>query len=515
MPQKRSNSIQNVTMGVGFALSLIIYQAANAQPTVFEQNHCVNSGQKPYPLSNFLAPFEKELASKSGVYVLEQGAEAMMSRAWLTERAEKTIDIQYFIFSMDNVGLIATDYLVKAAKRGVKVRVLVDDIMLEADGEELTFLAAHENIEIRVYNPNANLGKNIVQKLGNLVFDFHGFNQRMHNKVFIVDNQLAITGGRNIADEYFGFDHEFNFRDRDVFLAGQVVNTIKKSFDDFWNYELSVPVEDIVGQKNDQEKPDYQPLHNYACDSANFHPEIQREIANVPKTFERLYREGKFLWLDNVEYLSDEPGKNDRSTFLGGGSPTQKRLAELAKSAKKTVYIQSPYLVTTEQDRALLKRLVDKGVDIKILTNSLASNDNLEAFSGYQRDREALLETGVALYEFRPDAKIRQKVMTEHMYKKLKHTPIFTLHAKSMTIDGKTAVIGTYNFDPRSANLNTESITVVSSKAITQSMDKSFTEEIQPENAWRITKEFNPDDKEPLIKRLRVKIREIVPKDIL
>lgn len=513
--QKRRNPIQNLTKSAGLALSLIISQAATAQPAVMEQSHCVNSGQEPKPLSHHLTPFKQKLASKTGVYVLEQGAEAMMSRAWLTERAEKTIDIQYFIFSVDNVGVIATDYLVKAAERGVKVRVLVDDIMLEADGEELIFLAAHENIEIKIYNPNANLGKNIVQKLGNLAFDFHGFNQRMHNKVFIVDNQLAITGGRNIADEYFGFDHEFNFRDRDVFLAGQVVNTIKKSFDDFWHYELSVPVEDIVGQKSGQEKPDYLPLHTYACDSANFHPEIQREIANVPKTFERLYQEGRFLWLDDVEYLSDEPGKNDRSTFLGGGSPTQKRLAELAKTAKDTLYIQSPYLVTTEQDRALLKHLVDKGVDIKILTNSLASNDNLEAFSGYQRDREALLETGVGLYEFRPDAKIRQKVMTEHMYKKLKHTPIFTLHAKSMTIDGKTAVIGTYNFDPRSANLNTESITVIPSTTITQLMNNSFSEEIKPENAWRITQDFNPDDKEPMIKRLRVLLRTVVPKDIL
>ncbi|WP_104040698.1 phospholipase D family protein [Vibrio hyugaensis] len=515
MTERKTNSIQISIASVGLALSFIIPQVTTAKPIVLEQSHCVSSGQKPSPLSHYLDAFEQELASKTGVYVLEQGAEAMMSRAWLTERAEKSIDIQYFIFSVDNVGLIATDYLVKAAERGVKVRVLVDDIMLEADGEELVFLAAHENIEIKVYNPNANLGKNIMQKLGNLVFDFHSFNQRMHNKVFVVDNQLAITGGRNIADEYFGFDHEFNFRDRDVFLAGKVVTNINQSFEEFWNYELSVPVEEIVSQKSNQEKPDYKPLHDYACDSENFHPEIQKEIANVPITFKQLYQDGKFLWLDNVEYLSDNPGKNDRSTFLGGGSPTQKRLAELAKSATETLYIQSPYLVTTEKDRALLKHLVDKGVSIKILTNSLASNDNLEAFSGYQRDREALLETGVEIYEFRPDAKIRQKVMTEHMYKKLKKTPIFTLHAKSMTIDGKIAVIGTYNFDPRSANLNTESITVVSSEAITQSMDKSFAEEIKPENAWQITKEFNPDDKEPLTKRLRVQIRRIVPKDIL
>ncbi len=201
MTERKTNSIQISIASVGLALSFIIPQVTTAKPIVLEQSHCVSSGQKPSPLSHYLDAFEQELASKTGVYVLEQGAEAMMSRAWLTERAEKSIDIQYFIFSVDNVGLIATDYLVKAAERGVKVRVLVDDIMLEADGEELVFLAAHENIEIKVYNPNANLGKNIMQKLGNLVFDFHSFNQRMHNKVFVVDNQLAITGGRNIAED--------------------------------------------------------------------------------------------------------------------------------------------------------------------------------------------------------------------------------------------------------------------------------------------------------------------------
>ena len=144
----------------------------------------------------------------------------MLTRAWLSNNAEKTIDVQYFIFSTDNIGLIAIDYLIRAADRGVKVRLLIDDLMVDTDEDTLLRLSSHKNISIKIYNPNINLGKNFSKKLYNLITDFHGFNQRMHNKTFTVDNKVSITGGRNIADEYFGYDHEYNFRDRDVLLIG-------------------------------------------------------------------------------------------------------------------------------------------------------------------------------------------------------------------------------------------------------------------------------------------------------
>ncbi|WP_070970955.1 phospholipase D-like domain-containing protein [Vibrio sonorensis] len=467
------------------------------------------------PLSKHLIPYAEQLKGKSGVYVLEQGTEAMMSRAWLTERAEKTIDIQYFIFSVDNIGLIATDYLVRAAERGVQVRVLVDDIMLEASGDELVTLTSHENIHIKVYNPNANVGKNIAQKLVTLVTDFHGLNQRMHNKIFLVDNKVAITGGRNIADEYFGFDHTYNFRDRDVLLAGEVIDSMSRSFEEYWNHEIAVSVEELIESGKDQKEPNFTPLHQYACDPENFHPEIRNEIEQVPHTFDKLIKEGKLHFVDDVEYLADQPGKNDQTTFLGGGSVTKDRLVELANQAKKSIIIQTPYLVTTKEDRKFLTALVNKGIDIRILTNSLASNDNLEAFSGYQRDRKALLATGVDIYEFRPNAKIRQRVMNEQMYKRLPSTPIFGLHSKTMTIDNDITVIGTYNLDPRSANLNTESITIIPSKGITKDVREGMLAEMEPENAWRVTKDFNPDDQVTLTKQLRVKVRRVVPKNIL
>jgi len=183
--------------------------------------------------------------------------------------------------------------------------------------------------------------------------------------------------------------------------------------------------------------------------------------------------------------------------------------------AKHSIDIQSPYLVTTELSRTLFKKAVERGVKIRILTNSLASTDNLEAFSGYQRDRKQLLETGVRIFEFRPDAACRYHVMTGALQKKLEYTPIFGLHAKSMVIDERISVIGTFNLDPRSAHLNTECITVINSEKMAKSVMKGIEEELQPENAWETTKDWNPDHKVNMKKRAGTFIRRIVPKSIL
>jgi putative cardiolipin synthase len=197
-------------------------------------------------LTSELASVAHLMEDKTGVHVLEDGAGSMVTRAWLTEYAEQTIDIQYFIFSKYNVGLIACDYLVRAADRGVKVRILVDDIMVDASVEDVLTLDSHENIDIKIYNPGVNLGKSIYSKLKTFTTEFRSANQRMHNKTFIVDGKIVITGGRNIADEYFDFDHEYNFRDRDVLLLGGVTEDINTSFTEFWESDLSVDVLTLI-----------------------------------------------------------------------------------------------------------------------------------------------------------------------------------------------------------------------------------------------------------------------------
>ena len=468
-------------------------------------------------LSEQIAPYSAQLENhKTGVYVLDQGTEAMFTRAWLSEYAQETIDVQYFIFTTDNIGLIAIDYLVRAADRGVKVRILIDDIMLNADSKELLVLNAHPNISIKIYNPLANVGKNIVQKLANLTLHFHAFNQRMHNKTFTVDNSVSITGGRNIADEYFGYDHEYNFRDRDVLLVGEAPKQIQKSFNQFWDDELSVPVTQLLKSSViSNPQPNFEKLHQYACNPINFLPEVREQIAMMPLAFSYAVNHGQVHWLENVEYISDAPGKNDGKTFLGGSGIATDRLITLIQQAKHSVTIQTPYLITTDLGKGILKALVDRGVEVKILTNSLASNDNFEAFSGYQRDRKKLLQTGVKIFEFKPDAKIRQKVMSKEMSQQLAKDPIFTLHAKSMVIDDNITVIGTFNLDPRSANLNTESITIIPSQKISQKMKATMESEMSADNAWETTLDWNPDGEVNLSKRLKVKSRLFVPKSIL
>lgn len=465
-------------------------------------------------LSKYTSPFEDEMKTSTGVYVLEQGTEAMLTRAWLSDKAEETIDVQYFIFSNDNIGIIAADYLVKAAERGVKVRLLVDDFMVEASAEELIALSSHENLEIKIYNPVSNVGKNLFKKTYQVLTNFHGVNQRMHNKTFTVDGKVSITGGRNVADEYFGYDHEYNFRDRDVLLLGGKVDDVQLSFDEFWNSELSLSIDDIVKSKNPI-KADYTDLHEYACNPENFVPSVRDMIHNLPDIFEEIKNSGELQFIKDVEYISDKPGKNASNEFLGGGGISTTRLIEIAKTANHSVVIQTPYLITTDLGKSVFKELVDKGVSVKILTNSLSSNDNLEAFSGYQRDRNKLLDTGVEVFEFKPDAKIRKKVMSEVMHNQLNKAPIFGLHAKTMVIDGETTVIGTFNVDPRSANLNTESITVIPSKEIASRVEAGMTEEMKPDNAWKVTRNFNPDHEETWFKQIMVKLRIFVPKSVL
>ena len=468
-------------------------------------------------LSKELEDVSELMQNKTGVYVLEDGGGSLVTRAWLSEYAEKTIDIQYFIFSTDNVGLIACDYLVRAADRGVKVRILVDDIMVDVGIHDILTLDSHENISIKIYNPGTNLGKNIVEKINKFKSDFMGANQRMHNKTFTVDGKVVITGGRNIADEYFDYDHEYNFRDRDVLLLGKKSGDVQKSFNQFWDSPISIPIADLVKEDGNTFKDTsrFNRLHQYACNPENFWPQVRDKIKKLPQAFKSIQSSGELVWLDSVDFVSDIPGKNDGTKGLDGGGVSTDALIKLVQQAQKSIDIQSPYLITTELGQSLFREAVNRGVKIRILTNSLASTDNMEAFSGYQRDRKKLLETGVKIFEFRPDAAERYKIMTGDLQAKLNFTPIFGLHAKSMVVDGKITVIGTFNLDPRSANLNTECVAVIHSEKVAAGVLKGMEEEFKPENSWETTYESNPDSNAGLKKRFKTWTRKVVPKEIL
>jgi phosphatidylserine/phosphatidylglycerophosphate/cardiolipin synthase-like enzyme len=385
------------------------------------------------------------------------------------------------------------------------VRILVDDIMVEAGIHELLTLDAHKNISIKIYNPGVNLGKNIFQKLAKFATDFDHANQRMHNKTFIVDGKVAITGGRNIADEYFDYDHAYNFRDRDVLLLGKSVSDMGHSFEEFWNDDISVPVTQLIKEPVNQtsDRNPFERLHQYACNPENFWPQVREEIQNLPQAFERIRTSGELVWTDDVEFISDHPGKNDGTKGLHGGGTTTNALIRLVEKAQSSIDIQSPYLITTELGEQLFQAAVQRGVRIRILTNSLASTDNLEAFAAYQKVRKKLLKAGVKIYEFRPDALERIRMETGSLQKKLNYAPIFGLHAKSMVVDGSETVIGTFNLDPRSANLNTECFALIHSKSIASSVLKGMEEEYKPENSWETTVDFNPDSQSGNLKRFK------------
>ena len=453
---------------------------------------------------------------QSGSYVLDTGAEALIARAWLADHAERTLEVQYFIWSTDNVGILAAESLLRAADRGVKVRVIVDDLLIDAPDESLLALARHPNIDIRIYNPKSSVGIPLQKRVANIATDFRGVNQRMHNKVLLIDGKVAITGGRNMADEYFDYDHEYNFRDRDVLLFGAVVSSIAASFEQFWASPLSVPVEQLydgvglmqkhveVGDAQVQEI--YRQLHAYAAAPANFAPEVRAAIDATPEAFPRLT--AQTVW-GRVEFISDRPGKNDNSFSLGGGGLTTAALARLVDAAMESVTIQSPYLVASDAAIELFRRARARGVKVRINTNSLASTDNLMAFSGYRSQRKQLLELGFQIHEFQPEP-AAQSALLAHLAAASKTQPIFGLHAKTMVVDHRVLYIGTFNFDPRSANLNTEAGAIIYDAQLARAVEQAIALDMQSGNSWDAAKD-DPDSHASFGKRSKVRLWQLLP----
>ena len=339
--------------------------------------------------------------------------------------------MQYFIWSTDNIGILASEALLRAAERGVKVRVIVDDLLIDAPPDSMLALALHPNIDIRIYNPRLNVGTSKLKKISNVATGLRSVNQRMHDKTALFDGRAGITGGRNMADEYFDYNHSYNFRDRDVLVLGPAVVDMQASFQRFWDSPQAVPVEKLLTKEMKRMTPEragqvYAGLHAYAAKSENFAPEVRQALEDLPGKFERLSRE--IIW-DEVRFLSDLPGKNSARYRFDGGGRTTAALADELKKARTSVTIQSPYLVMPTGALEIFRTLVQRGVRVRIVTNSLASTDNLQAFSGYQKQRRAILKSGVQVYEFKPDPAIRRELIER--YPKLeKQSPVFAIHAQ-------------------------------------------------------------------------------------
>jgi len=464
-----------------------------------------------------MAIIDSEIAAhpqQTGIHILDTGEQALRARAWLADHAQRSIEVQYFIWSTDNIGILATEALLRAAERGVKVRVIVVDLLIDAPDKSLLALAKHPNVDIRIYNPQHHVGTPFYKRALNVVTDFRGVNQRMHDKTFIVDGQVAITGGRNMADEYFDYDREYTFRDRDALVMGEAVKTMRANFDTFWASKLAVPVESLYDgwglmQKNvkvgDAEVQQiYRELHAYADKPENFAPAVRAAIDATPTAFERLARE--MAW-GRVEFIHDTPGKNGKRWSLGGGGKSSAALARLVSGARESIVIQSPYLVLSDNAKALFKAAIARGVKVRILTNSLASTDNMQAFSGYRSQRKSLLKMGLDIREYKPDPANRAMLLSRANPPAT--PPVFALHAKSMVVDDKIAFIGTFNFDPRSENLNTEVGVIVHHAGLAQQLQGMIETDMRPENSWSAADE--PDQYVPLTKRGQVRLWQLLP----
>jgi putative cardiolipin synthase len=453
---------------------------------------------------------------RTGVYVLDTGEEALLARAWLADSARESIEVQYFIWSTDNIGILAAEALLRAADRGVRVRVIVDDLLIDAPDKSLLALARHPNIDIRIYNPQTSVGVPLTKRLLNILTDFRGVNQRMHDKTLVVDGRVAIIGGRNMAAEYFDYNHQYNFRDRDVLLLGAAVRDVRANFENFWKSELSASVESLydglglmqrnVRVRDDEVQRIYRELHDYARSPANFAPEVRAAIAATPTAFDRLAKQ--IVWCP-VEFISDLPGKNAHRSRLDGGGRTTAALARLVEGAQGRVVIQSPYLVLSDPASELFRRVVSRGVTVRISTNSLASTDNLPAFSGYRSQRERLLAMGLQIYEYRPDPNVQRKLM-QRAAARAAGTPIFSLHAKTMVIDSKVVYIGTFNFDPRSENLNTEVGAVIHDEDLARVVEASIETDMAPGNSWDAARD-DPDKHVSLVKAVKAYLFRLLP----
>ena len=407
---------------------------------------------------------------KSGFYVLSNGLDAFVARTVLSHRAERSIDVQYFLYHNDLVGRLFTNLLLKAADRGVRVRLLVDDMYLAGKDFGTVAMDSHPNLEVRIFNPFSRSTGRTVQ----LLTRYGSVTRRMHNKSFTVDNQITILGGRNIGNEYFESDPDLAFFDLDVVAIGPVVKEVSSVFDRYWNSELAYPASVLLkGEPRTPEKIKERrdQLDKYVADhddSLYLQALRNSELANKIRK-----DQVEFRWGD-AEIVFDQPEK-----LLHDFSKTEYHLSPMLKpywhGVEKELIIFSPYFVPGKSGTAFLTELSQRGVRVRILTNSLASNDVGLVHAGYKKYRKKLLRSGVELYEF--NKKLTRKQRKEK--KGAGGSSKVGLHAKSFVFDRKQVFIGSLNLDPRSKVHNTEIGVVLKVPEIAEQMARYFAENIE------------------------------------
>jgi len=381
----------------------------------------------------------------SGFYPMNDGVDALTARLLLAQKAETSIDVQYYLIKNDIIGRVFIYSLLQAADRGVRVRLLLDDMFTSGYDVGMAALHSHPNFEIRIFNP---FHRGAAGRARSALTGFGRINRRMHNKSFTADNQITIIGGRNIADEYFGVREDAKFGDLDVMGIGPVVQEVSNMFDTYWNHETALPVPAFVQELDDPEAA----LNELRERLANSLDEIRdSKYAKAVETKYLVYLEpGKrlFEWAP-YELVVDSPDKGVKAKAEEAASITTP-LIDSIRSAERELIIISPYFVPLKSGVEGLAGLEERGIEVTVITNSLAANNQFTVHGGYAPSRKPLLEAGVEIYEVRPDADVAGTEFIDASGAKS------TLHTKAFIVDDKEVFIGSFNFDPRSGSLNTE-----------------------------------------------------------
>lgn len=456
---------------------------------------------------------------KHAVILLDRGQDSLVARLHLIHSAKKSIELQTFIFDEDDTGRLTLQALMEAAKRGVKVRVLLDQQYGLANPNLQAYLASyHSNFELRLYNPVFDEAR--TQKLefaAAIFFTFKKLNQRMHSKLLLVDDKIAIIGGRNIEDRYFDWNSVYDYRDRDLMIAGPVARDMESNFEAFWNYKKTLPaahLKDVAQRLISQGGPaDIQTLFISKPLSAR----AERMNAAVHDSDAVMGRLEKYLlWVDEIHFLADLPSKHN--DVNPGRSEASLALFDLVKNSQREIILQTPYLVMSRPARKVFRTLQRKPHSPKVLvsTNSLAATDAFPVYAlSHKYKRLYLRELNFQIHEFKPfpaDVPMDIAAMMSDTESNegvpsfgsgssgsasgappLKRAGVRVgLHAKSMVVDGRIGVVGSHNFDPRSDNFNTESLVIIPDKNFAQALAASIQHDMLPQNAWSIAPRPKP-----------------------
>jgi len=423
------------------------------------------------------------------VLMLEDGLEALLLRVHLIRNAQRSIDIQTTILANDECGRLIMCELFEAARRGVVVRLMLDHFMSARDVRWIAALTeAHPNLEIRYYRPPADhAAPPRILELANVFLRFKGSNQRMHNKLMLFDQQIGIVGGRNIDNHYYNYSTSYNFLDRDAVVIGPAVAMMAASFEEYWFYKRAIPGA-------------FERLrHREDFTIKEFQSGISALIKD--KTYLRDTFVTPFQEAHRLEFISDDPGKNQRK-WLSGGGRAVRRIREVIRSANQELVMQSPYLILNYHARRMFKKLQKNEPPPKVVvsTNSFAATDNTVAYSANYKMRSTYIEKlKFQVFEIKahPENLLEWLPNFEELQARAKRAgesrdPFISIHGKSIVVDSRIAYVGSFNLDPRSENLNTENGLLIEDRKIAQQVRAAILEVTRPSCSWVIAKRQIP-----------------------